>query len=310
MAINPCNNEVAVGKKKKTYSKIINFFGAILAIVSIFFVIFRLKSYFTNEILSFFTFNHITILIVVALIYGLVSVSLGCVWKNILAASGTVKSYRWSISIYGISQIAKYIPGNVFHFAGRQVLGMASGVPGKVLAKSTFLELALLVFCGSLFSIILIPYFLKLAPSFIIVSFFVFLITSLLCSYLISKFYSSFLAKAFIVQVVFLVFSGSIFYFLLCLINGFSFLVLNEDKHWFEFYVPAAFVTAWLIGLVTPGAPAGIGVREIVLIFLLGDYFDNGSILLSVTISRIVTVIGDVVFYIIAYFIKRGDLSV
>jgi uncharacterized membrane protein YbhN (UPF0104 family) len=90
--------------------------------------------------------------------------------------------------------------------------------------------------------------------------------------------------------------SGAIFYFLLCLINGFSFLELNGEIHWCFFYVPAAFVTAWLIGLVTPGAPAGIGVREIVLIYLSGDYFDNGSILLSVMILRIVTVLGDVIF--------------
>jgi uncharacterized membrane protein YbhN (UPF0104 family) len=62
--------------------------------------------------------------------------------------------------------------------------------------------------------------------------------------------------------------------------------------------VAGAYVLAWLAGLVTPGAPAGIGVREAVLLFLLGGVGTPPVILLAVILGRAVTVVGDLVFYL------------
>lgn len=61
-----------------------------------------------------------------------------------------------------------------------------------------------------------------------------------------------------------------------------------------------AFIVAWLVGLVTPGAPAGIGVRELVLLGLLKGFASESDLLLAILLSRLITVGGDVLFFFFA----------
>jgi hypothetical protein len=55
---------------------------------------------------------------------------------------------------------------------------------------------------------------------------------------------------------------------------------------------------AWLAGLLTPGAPAGVGVREIMLLFLLGTVVGRADLLLAAVLSRVITVTGDGGFFV------------
>jgi uncharacterized membrane protein YbhN (UPF0104 family) len=61
-----------------------------------------------------------------------------------------------------------------------------------------------------------------------------------------------------------------------------------------------AFVITWLAGLVTPVAPAGIGMRELVLLFLLKGLVLESDLLVTVLLSRVVTVAGVVLFSLAA----------
>lgn len=65
---------------------------------------------------------------------------------------------------------------------------------------------------------------------------------------------------------------------------------------------------AWLAGLVTFGSPAGIGVREVVLLFLLGPMVVESDLLVIIILNRIITVIGDGIFFACASFtaLKKG----
>jgi hypothetical protein len=58
-----------------------------------------------------------------------------------------------------------------------------------------------------------------------------------------------------------------------------------------------AYVVAWLAGLLTPGSPAGMGVREIALLALLGSRFAEADLLMAVVVSRGITLAGDVGFF-------------
>ena len=42
--------------------------------------------------------------------------------------------------------------------------------------------------------------------------------------------------------------------------------------------VPGAAIAAWLVGLVTPGAPAGLGVREAVMLLILGVWVPQADL--------------------------------
>ena len=97
-------------------------------------------------------------------------------------------------------------------------------------------------------------------------------------------------ALAFAFYSVFLLVSGSVFAGLICLLTGI------ETGMWWA--LTGAFVLAWLAGLLTPGAPAGVGVRELVLFFLLKEMVSEVDLVLAIVLGRMVTVLGDVLFYL------------
>jgi len=51
-----------------------------------------------------------------------------------------------------------------------------------------------------------------------------------------------------------------------------------------------------------PGAPAGVGVRELVLLFLLKNVVAEAELLLAVVLGRLVTVMGDLLFLGVTFF--------
>jgi hypothetical protein len=79
-------------------------------------------------------------------IYAAGTLALGFGWVRWLrAAGGAPFSALTGVVIYSRSQIAKYIPGNVFHFVARQALGNRLGAPHSALLLSAGAETAALV---------------------------------------------------------------------------------------------------------------------------------------------------------------------
>ena len=52
-----------------------------------------------------------------------------------------------------------------------------------------------------------------------------------------------------------------------------------------------------LIGLITPGAPGGIGVREAAMLLLLAPFFPSDAILIAAVIQRVILITGDVITF-------------
>ncbi|MEO0869689.1 MAG: UPF0104 family protein, partial [Cyanobacteria bacterium J06642_11] len=59
------------------------------------------------------------------------------------------------------------------------------------------------------------------------------------------------------------------------------------------FPVLGAFGLAWLLGLVVPGAPGGIGVFEAVAIALLGNQIPSGLLISSVALYRLISTLAE-----------------
>jgi len=119
----------------------------------------------------------------------------------------------------------------------------------------------------------------------------------------IRSFISRNLAWALLWQAGFLVVSGSVFVCILAVVAPEHLVSLPVSL------LCGAYVIAWLAGLVTPGAPAGIGVREAVLLFLLGNVLPHADLLLAVLIGRMVTVFGDTIYFAISSFIKVDNFN-
>ena len=277
--------------------------GSILAISGIIFVALRLYEY-SSEI-SFARFDILMWLVVTALtlIYGLSNLMLASAWWCLLKKFGVAVSHRWAVRVYGISQISKYVPGNIFHLAGRQAIGMSAGVAGWPLAKSAMWELGLISVTGSLFGFLTLSLLVPGLPVYVSVGVFAAVIG--IAAILIWRLFGLKAMHAFGWYVGFL------------LISGFLFVVLIEmllENHWagigFWFLLGGAYVLAWLVGLVTPGAPAGVGVRELILFFLLKGVIVEADLLLAVVLGRMITVGGDSLYYFVSLFMKDKNVVI
>jgi hypothetical protein len=70
-------------------------------------------------------------------------------------------------------------------------------------------------------------------------------------------------------------------------------------------YLTAVFSLAWAIGFVTPGAPAGLGVREGAMMFMLSGMAPEDATLLLITAARIATLAADAVWFTVGIFYFR-----
>lgn len=283
---------------KANINKVLHLIGSGLAILGVFFVITRLHSYWDGSHFDNMNISSWMFIVLLSFFYGATNSLLSFSWKKILEHCNTHVSFKWAIKTYGISQLAKYVPGNVFHIAGRQALAMADGFSSKEVLKSNIYELILISLAGST-SIFLITHiiFPSLTTSLSII---LFLSSLIIVNWLLRFFLSPAMSTAFMIQIVFLICSSVIF----TVILGF---IIHKQAINYEILIciSGAYTIAWLAGLITPGAPAGVGIRELVIVFFLKNYFPESELLLSVVLGRIVTVVGDVFFYSYAYFISK-----
>lgn len=272
---------------------IINYIGAILAIVGIVFIALKIYSYNVVAIFGNYNFFDWVIVAGLVLIYGLANVILSFAWWHILAGLGMKVDCYWAIRTYAISQITKYVPGNIFQFVGRQALGMAKGLPAWSLAKSSLWEIGLITFSVCLFFLFILPLFLNNNYISLWICIILFLLAVFLAFIFLWRYLKPNFSYAFLCYVIFLVIT-SLLFLALVLFQNRTFELINVSN---IFIISGAYIIAWLAGLLTPGAPAGVGVREFILLFLLGGIVQESNLLEAILLGRLVTIGGDVLFY-------------
>lgn len=280
--------------------KLLHGAGSALGIIGIGFVVLRLHDHWGSLDLSQITPTAWIILAGLVLLYGIASsVLFTMTWWNLLAWFDIHVTRTWSFRVYGVSQLAKYVPGNIFHLAGRQVIGMSAGAPSGKLLKSMMWELGLAAVAGTLFGWLILPGLFEKFSSLMSV---ILLVVSIsLIVFLLRRLFGVNVAKAFGCLLFLQAITGVIFAVLLNVIthhSGFS----PQTR----LLIGGSYIIAWLIGLVTPGAPAGAGVRELILLLLLKGVVQEADLLVAVVLGRVITVLGDVLFFIAAFLIPKN----
>lgn len=255
--------------------------------------------------------------------YGAGGLVLTAAWRRLLLWSGeTAVSFRDAVRIYGRSQIAKYIPGNFAQLLGRHVIGRQRGWSHTGLALAGLLELASLLFVAAAIALIGLCQtdFVRsrLTPIQLTVLGLAALIGSLLILHatpiLIKNRWPDIAARllrcrwrdlwpvaAF--HGLFFALSGSLFLMLALTVLG----TPVPPSLW-----PALIgllAVAWAAGVVTPGAPSGLGVRESVLTLGLANIAPAGEALVVAGLFRVITVCGDVVFFLFAGCVQTKEES-
>jgi hypothetical protein len=242
--------------------------------------------------------------------YGIISISLSIAWQQLLHWSGEHKAnFKLCYTIYGRTQIAKYIPGNIFSIAGRHVLGRQNGLDDAPLYWSAALEILGMVFISALvFSVggllwsnpgplVEIPSILSalLAPLFLpwLMKTALVRIPSLRSYSLPHVSFSSYLRLYFIflLYLPWLGGAAALLWWIIYAYTGESLDLL---------IVLGIASGAWLAGYIVPGASGGIGVREALLIVAFKPLIGESIVLITI-LYRIATVLGDVVFFLLAF---------
>ena len=246
--------------------------------------------------------------------YALACIFLAMGWTRLLDyTSGQKLSGPKSRRIYARTQIAKYAPGNVFHFVSRHALGTREGWSQAAMVASATYEIFFVVAASSLVAFIGLADFGVSARN----------ITQNLCLALCGLFlaapFSLHILSAKIPRLravvrpanswreamtglfapyLCYVFHGLVSGAMLMLVAG-AFSPVHGSLA--SGAVITTFGLAWLAGFITPGAPAGMGARETVIVLALAPLYGNADSLLIALAFRLVTLAGDVLFFLWSY---------
>lgn len=275
--------------------------GGGLALLGLIFVGFQLQNYSDELRQTDFTPQLIIACVLFSIAYAVSNFALALSYWFFLRAQGGTFSARQIIKLYGVSQLAKYVPGNVAHFAGRNLLGGTGVETHKQLAKATALEIIFLIVAASLFLPLLAERFALPISQFLMLGLALFGV--LIATMVTVRVRGWLMVAPLYLYLLFFLVSSAIFLGLVVLL---AFEPLGGGDYLF---VIGAYIVAWLGGFLTPGAPAGVGSREVVLLFLLSDLIATPILIVAVLLARLISVVGDVLMYGFALSIDLREAS-
>lgn len=249
-----------------------------------------------------------------AVAYAIVLQLVGLAWLRLLiAVDGPSLSVRQALTIYGKTQIYKYLPTNVLHMVGRYALARKSRVSNQALVFAQIGELLTTVLAASALAIVLArPLLIRslsrqgLAGDALaniwIAGGFVALVVGIALFVRFRRAEAGrralrALATAFVFYTLFFIGSGFLVAALCRSLDVDGSSALGE--------LIGIGAAAWLVGFVVPGAPGGFGVREAVLI--TGLLAAGLAIPVATAVAlgyRLVTVAGDAVVAVTASLIE------
>jgi uncharacterized membrane protein YbhN (UPF0104 family) len=119
----------------------------LLLLAALAFVLLRLHSIWTESQIDLSQVSW-PLVVAAGAVAAAAVVGAGYIWLQILRRLGVRVRQRW-IGIFLETQLGKYIPGSVWHYAGRTALTRVEGVAVRTVALSVGVELAASVFAGA-----------------------------------------------------------------------------------------------------------------------------------------------------------------
>lgn len=316
-------NGLGMEKKQVIVQKlktVITVLGRLLAVLSIVFVIYSLYkididwSYFSHPYVIFLDVLGLSLLVV---LYSYIN---AYIWKLYLDFFSGVHTPAYEvIIIYLKSNIAKYLPGNVIQYVGRNMLGKKLEIGQKSIVMATVAELVSLV-CGNIiFALVMslqntksvvgrlwVEHNMKKSLAVIAVLGIAIIIIGVI--YLVKNDFrrkiKNYINKDNIKKIIRLFCIVFILYTIVFLVSALIlrgiFYILNADISFAN--VASANALSWLAGYIVPGAPGGIGIREVVLVWLLEAECLPEMVILAAVLLRICVILGDFLSFLGAVF--------
>ena len=294
--------------------KIIKIIGNVVMIAALAFVV---KKLFDMDIsISQFRDGRVLTALFLCMIVTTVIIIFSCYpWLVFTRSlSGRKIPFSTAMPVYTQSNLYKYIPGNVFQYVGRNQLASDMDISHVDVACATVLDILFCVFWTGVISVVLLRHMLaevfsQFMGSLVVDAIIGIIIVAIIILLLRLKFkdkfkaYISRYAKAFAKENRAMLLRGAFYYLLQNLVSACMYfvclkLIIPQADTAELITLTGAFMAAWIIGFVTPGAPGGIGIREGVMLFVCGDKFSD-RIVLFVLVMRIASIGADIAAFII-----------
>jgi uncharacterized membrane protein YbhN (UPF0104 family) len=235
----------------------------------------------------------------------------GWVWTWVLKELNQSVSSIEFIQVYLKTNIAKYLPGNVWHYYGRIMAAKNANISTNIATLSVLLE-PLLMLAAALIIIVLVSSQIVLDHlKFNLIILQLLGLIIVLCilhprflnpaiqlldrwknkkshpknQLIDSSIIKNYPLKALLGEIVFLGLRAS----------GFILTIMAlTSVNWEQIpLLVGAFSCAWVLGLVVPGAPGGLGVFETIAILLLQYHFPAALVISAIAIYRLISILAE-----------------
>jgi len=312
--------------KKLNAKKLVSYLGTLLMIVSLVFIAQRLiaDEGFDRNLFDLLTSPWVIAgLLGIATLEGTGILMAGLNFRALVRnVSGVMVNRPLALAVYTESNVYKYIPGGVMYVAGRNRLAVEVDElsHGKV-ALATILEGVGMVIGVVVVAVVFafdysVTYVrqMDILPILLMILILALLIAAPIVYFLrhrigggIKTLTSNMETINFVVIAkrvgfsIVLMFLYSVTFLMTLMILG------QELTLGLGFAIIGLYLLAWLAGFLTPGAPSGLGVREVVMIMFLGDFVSVTVLTAAMVMHRVLTVIGDVGAYAFAKVLAGAD---
>jgi len=234
-------------------------------------------------------------------------------WQCILSGLGARINSLSAIRIVFLSQFARYIPGNVGHHMGKLVLAKSEGIAVKQGALSILVETVMVLLIGLSISAISLPeqlfgYLAERNWTWVFLPAVVLLVVCLV--WVAMKGFDASAIRRFRTELlqdwrgkVGLLLQVVIYYTINFLfIGGLAWLLATQVFGAHELsllQLTSIMAFCWTVGFLAPGAPAGLGVREVIALALLANSYEPDVATGIVLLHRLVLTTGDLLTFLI-----------
>ncbi|MFZ0872216.1 MAG: hypothetical protein WAM90_16010 [Rhodanobacter sp.] len=282
------------------------------------FVLYTVGVLRTQDLSAYVSVSAVTGIGIAAIGYSLIVPMSALAWRRLLADFGVAKTWSELSVIMGVTQLAKYIPGNVGQHVGRAAMSIGRGIPMRPYSISVVSEAILAVIAATVVGIagcglsgmssdVLRHHGAIVVPAIIILACISALVVILARHTLLRLLHGDTRRhhrngeRISLPRGGVLVFALGI-YILNYLVFGAGItamvmlLLPNQQIQWP--LLTGSFALAWVVGFFAPGAPAGFGVREGIMLGLLQFTYTRPDALLIIIALRLATTIGDILCFL------------
>lgn len=308
-------------------ARIILYAAALL--LAAYFVWFAIRALDANAIAQAFSSPaQVVVIVVASLLYaGIIPVT-GWAWSRLLAGQSEQRNGADLAVILGLTQLAKYVPGNVAQHATRAALALRSGLRAKVYFSTLAQETLLAVAASLMVGFALLAWsghrMEQLPPSTegwlslvaVALGAAVILLASVRLKPEELHRRRGWAWKALALagglpgpSITLLALAAYIFNYLIIGIGLWLLSVYSGAGLSFSL-VTAAFALSWALGFLAPGAPAGLGAREGIMLLLLQGAAPPERLAVFVLLARLVTVLGDLICFAVASILSTRRTTI